>query len=64
MTGVKEDLKTIKVALIGDDMSHGIVKDVHDLKKEKSLTFSFLKSLVAPVIVAIIVAFIVTGGHF
>lgn len=71
---IKDELKTIRVALVGKDMRGGLVKDVSDLrntvddfeKKEsnkRSLLRDFLKSFVAPVVVALIVAGAVTGWH-
>lgn len=71
---VKGELKTIRVALIGEDMQGGIVKKVSDIQntvdnlkserdKQHSLLRDVLKSVVAPIIVALIVAAAVTGWH-
>lgn len=71
---VKGELKTIRVALVGEDMQGGLVQKVSnlqnqvgDLQKERekghSILRAILKDLVAPVIVALIVAAAVIGWH-
>ncbi len=73
-SGVKGELKTIRIALVGEDMQGGLVQKVgtlqntvDNLKKERenehSLVREVLKTLVAPVIVAVVVAAIITGWH-
>jgi hypothetical protein len=58
--GIREELKTIRVALVGEDMRGGLVKDVANLKKERSTTVEILKSVAVPITVAIITALILS----
>lgn len=62
-TAIKDELKTIRTALVGNDMRGGLVKDVADLKKERSTTVEVVKSIVVPIAVAIITAVILTLAH-
>ena len=55
---IKEELKTIRTALVGEDMRGGIVKDVADLKKERSTTLEIVKSVFVPMIVAVVTALV------
>jgi len=57
---IKEELKAIRTALVGEDMRGGLVKDVADLKKERSTTLEIVKSIVVPIVVAIATALIVS----
>lgn len=61
-TAMKDDLKTIRTALVGEDMRGGIVKDVADLKKEKSVFAQAIKSVAVPILVTVIAAWIITGA--
>jgi hypothetical protein len=67
MGGIKEDVRTIKKALVGEDLQGGLVKKVNDLMKERSTTMEILRIAVVPIIVAVIsavvTAWIITGGH-
>jgi len=60
--GIKEELTRIREALVGKDLRGGLVKDVADLKKERSTATEFLKSVVVPIIVAVVTAVIIS--HF
>lgn len=51
---IKDELRTIRVALVGEDMRGGLVKDVADLKKERSSTVEVLKAVVVPIVVAVV----------
>jgi len=57
---IKEELKAIRTALVGEDMRGGLVKDVADLKKERSTTLEVVRSVVVPIIVAVATAIIVS----
>lgn len=70
-TDVKGELKTIREALVGPDMQGGLVQKVGTLQntvdnlkkereKEHSVVRDVLKSFVAPVAVAVVVAIILT----
>lgn len=56
---ILKELQVIKKALVGDDLRSGLVKDVSDLKKERSTTMELLKSVVVPIFVATIVAVVI-----
>ena len=58
---MNKKLDTIQNALVGKDMRGGLVKDVANLKKEKSTVIEIAKALIAPIIVALIIAWFVTG---
>ena len=62
-THLKEEVKTIKRALFGEDMRGGMVKDVQEIKSATS----FFKSILVPIIIsvasALITAYIVRGLH-
>lgn len=58
---MKKDILTIRTALVGEDYRGGVVKDVADLKKEKSLLAQTIKSVVVPILVAVVTAFILTA---
>jgi hypothetical protein len=58
---IRNDLHTIKKALIGEDMQSGLVKTVHDLAKNQSLTKELIKSVGVPILVVLITAWILTG---
>lgn len=67
-TIMKEDLKTIRTALVGKDMRGGIVKDVTDLKKDvgdlkktRSATVDTIRSVVVSIVVAVVTAWIIMG---
>jgi hypothetical protein len=60
-TDMKKKLDTIQTALVGEDMRGGLVKDVGDLKKEKSTVVEILRNLVVPIIVALATAWFVSG---
>jgi len=64
---IRDELKTIRVALVGEDMRGGLVKDVADLKKERSTTVEALKVVVVPIVVAVassaITAYILSNIH-
>ena len=64
---IRDELKTIRVALVGEDMRGGLVKDVADLKKERSTTVEVLKAVVVPIVVAVassaITAYILSNIH-
>jgi len=49
---MKDDLKTLKRALVGEDLQHGIVKDVADIKSALK-TASALKNIIVPIIIAV-----------
>lgn len=59
-TAIKDELKTIRTALVGEDMRGGIVKDVSDLKSQGSTVALIVKSVVVPIIVAVVTAVILT----
>ena len=59
----KEELRTIKKALVGDDMRGGIVKDMGDLKSKLSLAKTVLLPIALSVVSALLVAWAVTGFH-
>ena len=40
---VKDDVRLIKTALMGEDMRGGIVKDVGDLKKSRGMTIEIVR---------------------
>lgn len=65
---MKEELKTIRTALVGEDYRKGIVKDVTDLKKDvgdlkktRSATVDIIKSVVVSIVVAVVTAWIIKG---
>lgn len=60
-TTIKEELRTIRTALVGEDYRGGIVKDVSDLKKDRSITAQLVKSVVVPIVVALATAWVITG---
>lgn len=43
LTEIKDDLKLVKTALSGEDMRGGLVKDVADLKKSRSMSAELLR---------------------
>lgn len=45
----REEIHTLKLALFGEDMCGGIVKDLHDIKSQTSL----VKSILLPIIIAV-----------
>jgi len=57
----KDELRTIKKALVGDDMRGGIVKDMGDLKSKLSLAKTVLLPIALSVVSALLVAWAVTG---
>lgn len=59
--GIRDDLHKIKNALIGEDMQSGLVKAVHDLTKNQSLTKELVKSVAVPILIATVTAWIVLG---
>lgn len=59
-SGVKDELKTIKEALVGRDMRGGLVRDVAELKKERSISMQVLRTVIVPIVIAVIVAIIIT----
>lgn len=58
---VKDEICTIRTALVGKDYRGGIVKDVADLKKTRSTTSEFIKCVIVPITVAVVTALIITG---
>lgn len=56
VTELKGELKTIRTALVGEDYRGGIVKDVADLKQQSSTVALIVKSVVVPIVVAVITA--------
>lgn len=60
-TDMKKKLDTIQTALVGEDMRGGLVKDVGDLKKEKSTVVEILKNVVVPIIVALVSVWFFSG---
>jgi len=52
MSGVKDDISVMKKALVGDDMRHGIVKDVADIKSTLK-TASAIKNILVPILIAV-----------
>jgi len=42
-------------------MRSGLVKDVADLKKERSVTAEIVKNVAVPIIIAVITAWIISG---
>lgn len=56
---IMKELQIIKKALVGDDMRGGLVKDVSDLKKERSTGVEITKTVVMPIVIAIITAIII-----
>ena len=58
---LKDEIGTIRKALVGEDYLGGIVRDVADLKKEKSLLTQTIKSVVVPISITIVTAWILTG---
>lgn len=67
MGSIKDDVKTMRIALVGEDLQGGLVKKVNDLMKERSTTMEILRIAVVPITVAVIsavvTAWIITGGH-
>ena len=59
----KDELRTIKKALVGDDMRGGMVKDMGDLKAKLSIAKTVLLPITFSVISALLVAWAVTGFH-
>lgn len=60
-TAIKKELHTIRIALVGEDMRGGLVKDVANLKKERSTTLEIVKNVAVPIIIAVITATIISG---
>jgi len=58
---IKTELETIRTALVGEDMRGGLVKDVAELKSQGSTAILILKSVVVPIIVAVVTAVIISG---
>lgn len=67
MGGIRADVTKIKDALIGEDMQGGLVKKVNDLLKERGATTEILRTVVAPILAAVVsavlTAWLLTGGH-
>ena len=59
----KDELRTIKKALVGDDMRGGIVKDMEELKTRLSLVKTIALPIALSVVSALLVAWAVTGFH-
>jgi hypothetical protein len=59
-TSIREELKTIRIALVGENMRGGLVKDVADLKKERSAMLEIVKTVAVPIIIAVATAIILT----
>jgi len=51
---IRDDVKKINLALWGKDGRGGLVKDVSDLKKERSTTLGIAKSIATPIIIAVV----------
>ena len=58
---MNKKLDKVLDALVGEDMRGGLVKDVADLKKEKSTVIEIAKALIVPIIVALVTVWFVTG---
>jgi hypothetical protein len=58
---IMEDVKKINLALWGSDGRSGLVKDVAELKSQGSTAILILKSVVVPIIVAVVTAVIISG---
>jgi len=52
MEVVKDDIKVMKKAIVGDDLRHGIVKDVADIKNYLR-TVKAIKDIVVPILIAV-----------
>jgi len=52
--GLREELKTMKVALVGEDMRGGLVKDVQEIKSATG----FVKTVFLPIIMSVSAAVI------
>lgn len=66
-SGIKEELKTIRVAIVGENMQGGLVQKVgklenavEALKKERSTVIELIKSVGVPIAVAVITAVIIS----
>ena len=62
-SSIRDELRMIRIALVGEDMRGGLVKDVADLKKERSTTVEIVKAVVVPIIVAVITAVVMSLIH-
>lgn len=60
-SAIREELQTIRVALLGNNMRGGIVGDIMALKKERSFTIEIVKTIVVPIIIAILTALIMSS---
>jgi len=52
MEPVTNDIKTIKKALVGEDLKSGLVKDVADIKSTLK-TWQAIKNIIIPIIIAV-----------
>ena len=59
----KDEMRTIKKALVGDDLRGGIVKDMSELKTRLSLVKTVVLPVALSIISAILVAWATTGFH-
>jgi len=57
MDGVKGELRTLKIALVGEDLRGGLVKDVADIKNYLG-TVKAIKDIIVPIIIAVASALI------
>ena len=59
----KDELRTIKKALVGHDMRGGLVKDMSDLKAKLSIVKTVLLPIALSVASALLVAWAANGFH-
>jgi hypothetical protein len=55
LADIKSDLHLVKTTLVGEDMRGGLVSDVAEMKKSRSMTVEVLKVLIP--LAAVILAF-------
>jgi len=64
MESLNNELKTIKRALVGEDLQGGLVKTVSDIQSKLGLLRDWVKPVIIAVASALITAWVMKAFHF